>query len=276
MKLEQNTLYLSMIVNFFIALIKIVGGIFWNTFTLTIDGIYTFSDLVTDVIVVFGIKIGRKRANKNHPFGYGRVFYVIQLFMGIISLFVGLFVIYLSFEIDYQKPSFFIIFVILGMVLLKFFIARKLFLVGRKRKSDLLLASSLESRFEAYSSLALIFIILFSFIFPKVDMIGGIIIAFILILQSIKIIWQNIILLIGITYEDQEIQDKVRKVVDKYPVIHIVDISLIKDGPYYQLTLTFRPKRNMKVSRLLYVQKKIKKELKAKTLGLKFIEFHLV
>ena len=276
MKLEQNTLYLSMIVNFFIALIKIVGGIFWNTFTLTIDGIYTFSDLVTDVIVVFGIKIGRKRANKNHPFGYGRVFYVIQLFMGIISLFVGLFAIYLSFKIDYQKPPFFIIFVVLGMVLLKFFIARKLFLVGKKRKSDLLLASSLESRFEAYSSLALIFIILFSFIFPKVDMIGGIIIAFILILQSIKIIWQNIILLIGITYEDQEIQDKVRKVVDKYPVIHIVDISLIKDGPYYQLTLTFRPKRNMKVSRLLYVQKKIKKELKAKTLGLKFIEFHLV
>ena len=276
MKSEQKTLCLSMLINLFVSLIKIIGGILWNTFTLTIDGIYTISDLVTDVIAVFGIKIGRKRANKNHPYGYGRVFYIIGLFMGIISFLIGIFVIYLSFKIDYQKPPFFIVFIILGLVLLKFLSAKKLFLVGKKHKSDLLISSSLESRSEAYSSLALIIIILFSFVFPKVDMVGGIIIAVILLFQALKTIGQNITFLIGITYEDQVIKDKVKRVVDKYPVIHIVDITLIKDGPYYQLTLIFRPKRNMKVGSYLRVQNKIKKELKAKSFGLKFIEFHLV
>ena len=104
MKLEQKALYLNIIVNLFVSFLKIIGGILGNAFTLMIDGIYTISDLVTDVIALFGIKIGRRRANKNHPYGYGRVFYVIELFMGVLALLVGIFVIYLSFKIDYQKP----------------------------------------------------------------------------------------------------------------------------------------------------------------------------
>lgn len=275
MKLEMKALYFSMIINLFISIVKIIGGIFWNTFTLLIDGIYTASDLVTDVIALFGIKIGRRRANKNHPFGYGRIFYIIELFMGIISFIVGIIVIYLSFKIDYQRPPVFIILVILGTVLLKLFSAKRLFIIGKRRNSDLLIASSFESKMEAYSSLALIVIIILSLFIPKIDMVGGILLALLLILQSLKIIKQNINLLIGITYEDKIIEEKVRKTVDKYPVIHIIDVSIIKDGPYYQLTLTFKLKKNIKVSHLLRIQNKIKKELKAKTLGLKFIEFHL-
>ena len=91
MKKGQKALYLNIIVNLFVSFLKIIGGILGNAFTLMIDGIYTISDLVTDVIALFGIKIGRRRANKNHPYGYGRVFYVIELFMGALALLVGLF-----------------------------------------------------------------------------------------------------------------------------------------------------------------------------------------
>lgn len=62
---------------------------------------------------------------------------------------------------------------------------------------------------------------------------------------------------------------------DKYRVIHITDSSIMKIGPYYQVTLTFKAKKDMKVHCLIQVQNKIKKELKAKTLGLKFILFHI-
>ena len=276
MKVERKTLKFSIIINLFISIVKILGGIIWNTFTLTIDGIYTISDLLTDILAFWGIKLGRKRANKNHPLGYGRIFYIIELFMGFIGLVVGILVIYLSFLIDYQRPPFFIIFLIWGTVGLKIISTRKLFIVGKRQKSDLLIASSLESKMEAISSLGLIAIVILCQFIPKIDMIGGIFIAFLLILQAIRLIKQNIILLIGITYEDQIISNTVKKVVDKYKVINIIDISIMKSGPYYQITLTFKTQKNMKVHSLLRVQNKIKKELKAKTLGLKFIEFHLV
>ena len=275
MKKGQKALYLNIIVNLFVSFLKIIGGILGNAFTLMIDGIYTISDLVTDVIALFGIKIGRRRANKNHPYGYGRVFYVIELFMGVLAFLVGIFVIYLSFKIDYQKPPLGIIFLILGIVVLKLLSARNLFSVGKKEKNELLIVSSLESKMEAFSTLGLIIIIILGQFIPKIDMIGGILIALLLIIQSIKMIKQNIIFLIGNTYEDENIKEKVQNVVDKYNVINILDITLINDGPYYELVLKIKVPRNIKVSHLLRAQNKIKKELKAKTWGIKFIHFHI-
>lgn len=148
--------------------------------------------------------------------------------------------------------------------------------VGKKEKNELLIVSSVESKTEAFSTLGLIIIIILSQFIPKIDMIGGILIALLLIIQSIKMIKQNIIFLIGNTYEDENIKEKVRKVVDKYKVINIMDITLINDGPYYELNLRVKVHRNVKVSHLLRVQNKIKKELKAKTWNIKFIHFHLV
>ena len=275
MKDEKKALRISILINIIVAMIKLVGGVIWNTFALTIDGIYTLSDLVTDVIAILGIKVGRKRANKNHPYGYGRVFYVIELFMGLIAFFIGVFVIILSFSISYKRPSIYVVFFILIAVFLKLGSASHLLKTGKKKSSDLLIASGYESKLEAYSSLGLIIIIILSQFIPKIDMIGGILIALLLIFQSFRTIRHNILLLIGVTYDDLKVRDKIKKVVDKYRVIDIVDVSIIKDGPYYQLTLTFKAKRDLKVKSLLKIQNKIKKELKAKNVGFKFIEFHL-
>ena len=275
MKLELKTMYFSTFINIVISILKISGGIMLHTFTLTIDGIYTVSDLVTDVIAVFGIRIGRRRANKNHPLGYGRVFYIIELFMGILAFLVGIFVIYLSFKIDYQKPLLSIILLILFTVFLKFISVHKLASMGHSLKSELLLVSSVESKMEAYSSMVLIPVVLLSQIIPKIDMIGGIFIAMLLIIQALKMIKLNINCLIGITDEDKKIKEAIKQIVDKYRVIHIINSSIIKIGPYYQVILTFKAKKNVKVRSLIRVQNKIKKELKAKTLGLKFISFHI-
>ena len=276
MKSEQKALFFNILVNIFVSLVKIIGGIFGNTFTLVIDGIYTISDLVTDVIAIMGIKIGRKRANKNHPYGYGKIFYVVELFMGILALLVGAFVIYVSFQFDYEKPPIGIVFLIIGLVVLKLISAKNLSVVGMRKKSELLIVSSYESRMEAFSSLGLVIIVILSQFITKIDMIGGIVIAVFLIWQAIREIKQNIDYLIGITYEDEKIKEKVKKIVDKYRVIDMVDQVLIQDGPYYQLILTLKVKKNITVKSMLRVQNKIKKELKAKAWGLKFIEFRLV
>ena len=276
MKSEQKALFFNILVNIFVSLVKIIGGIFGNTFTLVIDGIYTISDLVTDVIAIMGIKIGRKRANKNHPYGYGKIFYVVELFMGILALLVGAFVIYVSFQIDYEKPPIGIVFWIIGLGVLKLISAKNLSVGGMRKKSELLIVSSYESRMEAFSSLGLVIIVILSQFITKIDMIGGIVIAVFLIWQAIREIKQNIDYLIGITYEDEKIKEKVKKIVDKYRVIDMVDQVLIQDGPYYQLILTLKVKKNITVKSMLRVQNKIKKELKAKAWGLKFIEFRLV
>ena len=276
MKLEQKALYLNIIVNLFVSFIKIAGGIFWNAFTLTTDGIYTISDLVTDVIALVGVKIGRRRANKNHPYGYGRAFCVVTLFMGILSFAVGIIVIILSFQIDYEQPPLAIIFLIMGIVVVKLISARNMKVVGEEKKCELLIVSSVESKMEAYSSFSLIIVIVLGQFIPRIDMIGGIFIALFLIFQSIYMIRQNIRYLIGITYEDEGVKRKIEQIVDKYKVIHSFDITLIHNGANYQLIIKIELDKNVKVSQFLRLQAKIKKELKSKNLGIKFVYFQLI
>ena len=273
---EQKALYLNILVNLFVALLKIIGGILARTFTLLIDGIYTISDLVTDVIALIGIKIGRKRANRMHPYGYGRVFYIVTLFMGVLSFVVGVIVIILSFQIDYERPPLAIIFLIIGIVFVKLISARNMKLVGNKKKCELLIVSSVESKMEAYSSLSLIIVIVLGQFIPKIDMIGGIVVALFLIFQSIYMIRQNICYLIGITYEDEGVKKKIKEIVDKYKVIHSFDITLINNGANYQLIIKTKLAKNVKVSQFLRLQAKIKKELKSKSLGIKFVYFQLI
>ena len=275
MRIENKLLSFNIIINFLVSMIKIGGGIFFQTFTLVIDGIYTIGDLITDILAIVGIKYGKKRANKRYPYGYGRIFYIILLFMGIIGLFIGITVIYFSFTIHYQKPALEIIFLIFMAIILKLYSAKKLFIVGKRKKSELLLASSLESKSEAYSTLGLIIIIILSQFIPKVDMIGGILIAILLIFKSLQLISHNISLLIGNSFDDEKIKEKIKKYVDKYKVIHITNLELIQDGPYFQVIITLQAKKDIKVRSLLRIQNRIKKELKATTLGLKFIEFRI-
>ena len=106
-------------------------------------------------------------------------------------------------------------------------------------------------------------------------MIGGIIIAILLIYKSLQLIFHNILLLIGNSFDDEKIKEKIKKYVDKYKVIHITNLELIQDGPYFQVIITLKAKKDIKVRSLLRIQNKIKKELKATTLGLKFIEFRI-
>ena len=47
----------------------------FNCYALIADGIYTLSDFITDILAMIGARVGKKRANKKYPFGYGRFEY---------------------------------------------------------------------------------------------------------------------------------------------------------------------------------------------------------
>ena len=60
MKLELKVLIYSMINNLFIAIIKIIGGIFYGLGSLFADGMHTFSDFITDIVCLLGANLSKK------------------------------------------------------------------------------------------------------------------------------------------------------------------------------------------------------------------------
>lgn len=63
---------LGMAVNAALASLKIVAGVFGNSYALIADGIESTADIVTSLVVWGGLRVSITPANEKHPYGYGK------------------------------------------------------------------------------------------------------------------------------------------------------------------------------------------------------------
>ncbi len=274
-KVEEKAIIFSAIINIIVALIKIIAGNVFSFMSFIADGFYTVSDFITDLLALLGAKIGKKRPNKRHPLGYGNFEYIMQMLMGFLILIVGFIVIFMSFNISYQKPNLIVIIFILMAICLKIFSSSVLLRAGKKINSSLLITSSKESYLDVFSSSMLILVILLSQFISFVDMIGSLIMGLLIIIQAIKIIFQNIMLLIGVSIRDKRIEGEIEKIFSKYRNIDINKITLVKNGPYYHLILGIIINKKWNIKRLINIESMIKKEIRKRKMGIGIIDFDI-
>lgn len=65
--------WFSIIGNTSLAFVKWVAGFFGNSYALIADAIESTTDIFASLLVLFGIKYASRPADKNHPYGHGRI-----------------------------------------------------------------------------------------------------------------------------------------------------------------------------------------------------------
>ena len=68
-----RTTYFSMAGNTALAIIKGFAGFFGNSYALIADAIESTTDIFSSLLVLLGLKYANRPADKNHPYGHGRV-----------------------------------------------------------------------------------------------------------------------------------------------------------------------------------------------------------
>lgn len=68
-----RTTYFSIIGNTSLALIKGFAGFFGNSYALIADAIESTTDIFSSLLVLFGLKYAKRPADKNHPYGHGKI-----------------------------------------------------------------------------------------------------------------------------------------------------------------------------------------------------------
>ena len=58
---------------------KIIAGILSASIALTADALNNLSDAASSLVMLVGFKMAEKKADKEHPFGHGRIEYVSGL-----------------------------------------------------------------------------------------------------------------------------------------------------------------------------------------------------
>ncbi|MDE6284846.1 MAG: cation diffusion facilitator family transporter, partial [Bacilli bacterium] len=269
-------LLVSAFINVIVFLLKIIGGLFFQCYMLIADGIYTLCDLITDILAMIGARIGRKSANKKYPFGYGRFEYIMQIFIGVLIFCVGIFIGIKSFFIEYTSPDMQIIYIVVLTILLKGLSSNYLLHVGKKISSLMLISSAKESFIDVLSSVMVLFFILIGQKLAWIDVIGCLLMAIIILFEGGKIIFDNVILLIGEDDNNKEVKLGLKKIVNAVENVEYADSFLLKNGEYYQATIAIAIDEVVTVKDLLKIEVKIKNSIKKSKLNVKFIDFEVI
>lgn len=85
----QRVTLVAMATNFTLSVLQIVIGVFANAFSLVVDAVHTFSDLLTDGLVLLAARSGADPADADHPYGHERIETVVSMFLGLVLVAVG-------------------------------------------------------------------------------------------------------------------------------------------------------------------------------------------
>lgn len=125
---------LGMMLNIFLFVIKLLGGLWVGSVAMVNDGFNHLADTGSNVILLFSSIIGSRQADDDHPFGHGRAEYIASLVIGlsIIALSANLFLNSLEAiqTSDYPRFEWLNVALLVGSILIKlgmFFYYQKLF-----------------------------------------------------------------------------------------------------------------------------------------------------
>ena len=103
-KISQKVTIVGAVIDFLLAVLKVIVGIIGNSGALIADGIHSFSDLLSDGIVWYATKHSSEEADEEHPYGHERFETVATLGLAIILAIIGTGIIFDAFD-RLSEPS---------------------------------------------------------------------------------------------------------------------------------------------------------------------------
>lgn len=88
-KVAVKVSVVTLIVNALLVVFKLLAGLLGNSYALISDAIHSASDVFSTVIVLIGVKIAAKKADKNHPFGHERFECVAAILLAVVLFATG-------------------------------------------------------------------------------------------------------------------------------------------------------------------------------------------
>ena len=153
--------YVGMVVNVLLVAIKLWVGIVSRSQALVADGVHSISDLVSDVVVIVGLRMGRKEEDSDHPWGHARIESIASMMVGFLLLIVAIGIAWSALTSVYlheeSHASLWTIFAALVSVLSKEALYWYTVFVGRRIKSPAVIGNAWHHRSDALSSVAVLF-----------------------------------------------------------------------------------------------------------------------
>lgn len=175
----------SIIVNVVLSAAKLLAGIFGKSSAMVSDAIHSASDVFSTFVVIAGVKMSEKKADKGHPYGHERMecvaSIVLAVLLGIVGVGIGVSGMGKILSGNYQTleiPGLISLIAAVVSIAVKEWMFWYTRAAAKKLNSGALMADAWHHRSDALSSVGSFAGILFARIgFPVMDSIASVIIS---------------------------------------------------------------------------------------------------
>ncbi len=268
----------AIVINIVLALLKIISGNIFRSVSLISDGLNSLSDLITNILVIIGLKVGENPEDEEHPFGHGKI-------ESVFSVIIGTFIMITAFDIIKENimglfqmkgevissPMPIIITVI--VIVIKIF---QLFFMKNKTKDyrGALINSLLEDyKADIVISISVLMGILLSRINPVFDVFVGVSVAIYIMYSGYNLIKDNALILLD--SQDEELLESVRKDLSEFDEIENAhDFRMTTSGKNIYLFIDVRMNKSITIDEAHEITNKISKFIKHKYKNIKRVLIH--
>ena len=283
-KQEKDMLFISkfaIFVNIILALLKIMTGKIFFSMSLLSDGLNSLSDLITNVLVIVGLKVGSNPEDKEHPFGHGKI-------ESVFSVIIGTFIMITAFELikdnfskltslsseSNLKITVIPIIVTILAILIKIF--QLSFMKKRAKKYNNSLINSLLADYntDIVISASVLIGLSLSRIHPVFDTIVGFIVSIYIIKSGYELIKENSLILLD--SQDDELIEKIRSEILQFKEIENAhDFRMTTSGKDIYVFADVRMDKNKTIEEAHDITNKISKRIKHKYKNIKRLLIHI-
>ena len=266
------------VINIVLALLKIISGNIFRSVSLISDGLNSLSDLITNILVIIGLKVGENPEDEEHPFGHGKI-------ESVFSVIIGTFIMITAFDII--KENIMELFqmkgevisspmpVIITVIVIVIKIFQLLFMKNKTKDYRGALINSLLEDYKAdiVISISVLMGILLSRINPVFDVFVGVSVAIYIMYSGYNLTKDNALILLD--SQDEELLESVRKDLSEFDEIENAhDFRMTTSGKNIYLFIDVRMNKSITIDEAHEITNKISKFIKHKYKNIKRVLIH--
>jgi len=103
---SRSFLYISLAADVLIATAKFLAAAFTGSSSMISEGIHSIIDAISQLLLIWGVKISKKPADRYRPFGYGRELYFWSFMVSLIIFIVGGCISFYEGLMRFRRPDF--------------------------------------------------------------------------------------------------------------------------------------------------------------------------
>ena len=253
----------AIVVNVVLTASKLTVGLLFGSVALIADGVHSLADIFGAAVVFIGLRVSRRPADVEHPYGYSKAEPITELVVAFIVILTGVFIIYDSATALYARHA--ATELQIGIIVAAISTAAAWFLsrykqrIGMKIKSSALVAESKHSITDAVSSLAVVVgLVLTGLGYWYMDAIVGILISALIIHIGARVAKTSVDMLMD-REAAPELSNRIRKTIESEPEVKKINYVHTRGSWSYKIVdVSITVSRGLAVRELSTVQERIK------------------